>query len=163
MTQRHGMQIGTFHITTNSKAKIPWCTHWGIPELLIDNLLMTKNLHCAKIFGFCILPDHLHLLLEPGESGLSMFMHSFKRNTMRDIRSLYRSGRSPSSATECDAIAWQKSFYEERIRDSAQRSHALSYIRTNPVHHDLCASIEDWPWLSDHFPRLLDPMEIWFS
>ena len=163
MTQRHGMQIGTFHITTNSKAKIPWCTHRGIPELLIDNLLMTKNLHGAKIFGFCILPDHIHLLLEPGEKGLSNFMHSFKRNAMRDVKTLHRSGGSRTSATVCDVIAWQKGFHDERIRDPEQRSHALSYIRTNPIHHNLCTSVEEWPWVSDHFPHLLDPMEIWFS
>src|SRR3989344_2706209 len=122
MTQRHGMQIGTFHITTNSKKKIPWCTHRGIPELLIDNLLMTKNLHGAKIFGFCILPDHIHLLLEPGEKGLSNFMHSFKRNAMRDVKTLHRSGGSRTSATGGGVIARPKSFHHARTRDHEQRS-----------------------------------------
>jgi REP element-mobilizing transposase RayT len=81
---------GTFHVTTNAKQKVPWCTEKGVPEIIIDNLVMTKNLHKAEIFAFCILPDHMHLLLRPGSNGLSAFMHSFKRNSTWQINQMYK-------------------------------------------------------------------------
>lgn len=54
--------------------------------MIIDNLVMTRNIQHAELYAFCILPNHLHIVLSPGEKGLSAFTHSFKRNTMRDIR-----------------------------------------------------------------------------
>jgi REP element-mobilizing transposase RayT len=142
MSQIHTEQQGTFHVTTNAKERVPWCTHKDIPNILIDNLCMTRSLQKAELFAFCILPNHMHIIVRPGEKGLSAFMHSFKRNAMRDIRSsLPRSGRSRSSATETDAFVdcphWQKGFHDERIRDDAQRSDALSYVTCNAFKHGL--------------------------
>ncbi len=57
--------------------------------MIIDNLRMTRNMQDAKLYAFCILPDHMHILLSPGTKGLSAFVHSFKRNTMRDVRKFF--------------------------------------------------------------------------
>lgn len=86
MPQRHPEQHGTFHITTNTRERSTWCTLPGVPEILIDNLRMTARLHEAEIIAFCILPDHVHFIVRPGEKGLSAFMHSFKRNCAKDVR-----------------------------------------------------------------------------
>ncbi len=86
MVQRRMGQYGTFHITTNAEEGVQWCTLPGIPEMLIDNLIATKNLHGALIHAFCILDDHMHIILTAGQKGVSNFMHSFKRNSSRDVR-----------------------------------------------------------------------------
>ncbi|MFA7682017.1 MAG: transposase [Candidatus Peribacteraceae bacterium] len=100
MTKQRILQQGTFHVTTNTKNKLPWCTWPGVPEILIDNLVMTRNLQKAELFAFCILPDHMHLVLRPGPDGLSAFMHSFKRNSSKDIRCfLDRSDNSSGKRT----------------------------------------------------------------
>jgi REP element-mobilizing transposase RayT len=88
MAQKHGFQHGTFHITTNTRGKVPWCTYEGIPQILIDNLVMTRNVLKAELYAFCILPDHMHILLNPGKKGLGRFMHSFKKNSSRDIQTV---------------------------------------------------------------------------
>lgn len=79
-------QRGVFHVITNTRGRMPWCTFPGIPEILIDNLNMTRNLHDACIYAFCILPDHIHIVMKPGMKGLSAFMHSFKRNSSWHVR-----------------------------------------------------------------------------
>ncbi|MEQ1849245.1 MAG: transposase [Candidatus Peribacteraceae bacterium] len=182
MSQKHYVQQGVFHITTNTKNKVPWLTLDSIPALLIDNLVMSRNIHGAKVFAFCILPDHMHIILEPGQSGLSALMHSFKRNVMRDTRKLLPEaevrnfrvspeenleccGRYGSSASVNDVpmIRWQKSFHDERIRDSRQRSTVIGYVQYNAVHHRLVKDITDWPWTSLHCPDVLDPMEVWIT
>jgi len=89
MTQKH-FQYGLFHVTTNAKKHVPWCTSGQIPPIILDNLFMTRNLYDAKVYAFCILPDHMHIIVNPGDKGLSQFMHSFKRNAMRDIRANLR-------------------------------------------------------------------------
>lgn len=158
MTQRHFAQQGIFHVTTNAKQKIPWLTWSGIPEILMDNLWMTRNVYRAEVFAFCILPDHMHIVLRPGERGLSRFMHSFKRNAIKDVRR-FCSGRSLSSATK--TIAWQKSYYDEQIETDDQRENALAYVRCNAWRHRLVDDPKDWAWSSIHFPAIVDSVEIW--
>ncbi|HCI04121.1 MAG: transposase [Candidatus Peribacteraceae bacterium] len=169
MTQTHYAQHGLFHITTNSKDGIPWLTLSGVPEMIIDNLVMTKNLYKSELFAFCIVPDHMHLIVSPGERGLSAFMHSFKRNAMRDIRNYYnvRSGRSRSSATNSlvttNNITWQKSFHDEHILTNKQRARAMRYVHNNAFGHKLVSNPSDWPWTSLNFENLLDPLDIWIE
>ena len=165
MPQKHAEQHGTFHITTNTNRKIPWCSLPGVPEILIDNLFMTRNLQEAIILAFCILTNHMHIIVSPGEKGLSTFMQSFKGNSSRDAH-LLLSGRATRSsdprvaATECeDAIdhfsGWQKGYYDELIRDEKQLEQALTYVQENALKHDLVEHSEDWPWTSLHYSEKL--------
>jgi REP element-mobilizing transposase RayT len=220
MSQRHGVQHGLFHITTNARGKIPWCTLGDVPRIILDNLIMTRNMQHAELYAFCILPDHVHIIMSPSSKGLSAFVHSWKRNTMRDVRRLlpttevqdnhigyvaevrdnhvgnvaevrdnhvgnvaevrnlrvnkyenlgeHERGRYGSSATisvgiDPSLVYWQKSFHDERIRDSQQRSATLAYIQGNAMKHGLVTNITDWPWTSLHFPELLDPMDVWLE
>ncbi len=88
MGQYHGTQFGIFHVITNTKGRVHWCTLPGVPRIIIRDLSIAKALCGMKIFAFCILPDHLHLLIEPNQKGLSKFMKSFKENSSRNIRNL---------------------------------------------------------------------------
>lgn len=184
MGQKHYAQAGTFHITTNTFGKIPWCTTEGVPQVIIDNLVMTRNLHDAKLYAFCILPDHVHLILSPGKKGLSVFMHSFKRNISKDVTKVLNLKRSAGSLTRASCshrgagvdeprlreesnaqkrFRWQNGFFDERIQTSDQRATALAYVQGNAMKHGLVTDILDWPWTSLHFEHLLDAMEIWLD
>lgn len=162
MSQRHGEQLGMFHITTNAKGKVPWCTLPGIPEILIDNLVMTRNVLKGQLYSFCILPNHLHIIVSPGKKGISEFMRSFKTNSSRDISLFLRSGGPRTSAASGKEFSgWQKSFYEERIRDGRQCGSVMDYVQRNALRHKLVQESLDWSWTSLHFPHLLDEMEMW--
>jgi REP element-mobilizing transposase RayT len=191
-----------FHITICAKNRIPWCTRKGVPEIIIDNLVMTRNIHGATLYAFCILPDHVHVIVKPRRGGLSNFMCSFKSNASRDARRLMGLHRPPVGAppearlaavpgpplrriiidpplrvgdtTNIDAysiygrenqntIAWQKGYYDERIRDGRQFSTAIHYVQGNGMRHGLVEDIIDWPWSSIHFPKLIDPCEVWLD
>ncbi len=169
MTQKHISQFGTFHITTNTKGKVPWLVSQNIPEILIDNLIMTKNLHKAELYAFCILPNHMHILLKPGELGLSAFMHSFKRNSSWHVRNILNPTKvvhelHPAAEVHepplREDIGWQKGFHDERIRDARQRTNALTYIQYNAWKHGMRSYPENWPWSSLHFQHLIDPTNI---
>ena len=86
MPQIRHFQHGLFHVTTCAADNIPWCTMPGTPEIIIQNLFATRDLYQAKIYAFCVLPTHMHILLDPRERGISTFMQSFKSNAMKNIR-----------------------------------------------------------------------------
>lgn len=152
MSQKHYQQThGIFHLTTNTKDAVPWCTYETVPMMLIEHLCKTRDVYEAQLFAFCILPNHLHCILCPGPRGISRFMQSFKSNSTKDIRERLRSTK----------IAWQQGFHDERIRDDAQRSAVVAYVQGNGMKHGLVKEIMDWPWTSLHFPSHVNPMDIW--
>lgn len=185
MTQRHHEQQGIFHVTTNAKGRAPWCVLPGVPEIVIGNLMMTRNIHQGKIFAFCILPEHLHLIFSPGPKGISAFMHSFKRNSSKDIGYFLKSrgSRTPATAvmhsirssgsvtrasdytpaiiTNNDFTGWHNGFHDERIRDRRQYDAAMNYVRYNAWRHALTAHSDGWPWSSLRYSHLIDHCESW--
>jgi len=152
MSQKHYQQTyAIFHITTNTKDAIPWCTSKSIPMILIKHLCVTRDIYQTQIFAFCILPDHVHCILCPRPKGISKFMQSFKSNSTKEVR----------KNQQFALVAWQQGFHDEGIRDSAQRSAAIGYVQGNAMKHGLVKEITDWPWTSLHFPSFIDPMEVW--
>ncbi len=153
MPQIHYEQFGTFHAITNTANGIAWCTNPRVPECIIDHLCQARDLYEARLHAFCILPDHLHLILSPGPKGLSRFMQAFKSNSTKYLRK-----QIPGLF---DQIGWKKGFYDERIRGNRQQSAAFTYVQGNAMKHGLVSGIQDWPWTSLHFPELIDPLELW--
>lgn len=141
-----------------------------IPNILIDNLFVTRNQHEACIFAFCVLPWHMHFIVQPGEKGLSAFMHSFKRNSSKDVRYVLigayenlpdgSTGNRTRAAENADLeqaefTGWQRGFHDELIRDDRQLEKAVIYVQENALKHHLVENAEDWPWTSLHYEHLL--------
>lgn len=156
MGQLHHDQEGTFHVTTNARNFARWLTLPGVPEVILDNLMMSKHLYGAKLYAFCILPDHMHFIVNIHGKGLSRFIQSFKSQTIRDLRHL--SGKSRLSAdNEMYRIArFQKSFHSNHISSERELENALSYVHYNAHRHGLVENPLDWPWSSLKYPDLLD-------
>ncbi|MDD5055753.1 MAG: transposase [Candidatus Peribacteraceae bacterium] len=153
MPQIHRQQFGLFHVTSKTENNVPWCTRDGIPDVLINNLFETKAIYKAGVHAFCILPNHLHLIITTGPRGLSRFMQSFKSNSAKDIKVLL-----PVWASR---FRWQAGFYDEWIGDERRQSAAIAYVQGNGVKHGLAKEIADWPWSSLHYLDQMDPLELW--
>jgi REP element-mobilizing transposase RayT len=78
---------------------------------------------------FVLMPDHVHLLAGfPQETGLRQTVHAWKRFSAR------RGG-----------FAWQRDFFEHRLRHDESFDEKAHYVRMNPVRAGLCGSWEAWP------------------
>ena len=159
----HPEQHGTFLVTTATKERIPWCTLPGIPEILIDNLHMTKNVQQALMIDFSILPEHIHILLETGPKGPSSFMHSFKMQCAKDVKLLFeehadrriRATRDERNA-KIHFTGWQRGFHDTRIHSEEQLRKAQLYVRNNAFNHALVEKPEDWQWCSLNIGKLVN-------
>ena len=83
-------------------------------EKTIDLLLLTieyfKLTLDYKIFAFCILPEHIHLIIQPfGKYNLSYIMKMIKGNFSRRF----------NKASDLIGPIWQKRFYDKGIRNEA--------------------------------------------
>jgi REP element-mobilizing transposase RayT len=90
------------------------------------------------------MPDHLHALVELGESGdLSLTMQHVKGRTSRQagIR-LQRHGR-----------LWSKGFHDHALRREEAVADVIRYIIANPVRAGLVKQIADYPYWDVHMGK----------
>jgi putative DNA methylase len=119
------------------------------------------------LLAYCIMPNHVHVLLQPREaerparevaepdeapdagSPLSVIMHSLKSYTAHEANKiLKRSGQF-----------WQHESYDHWVRDEEELERIVSYIAFNPVQANLVRYPHEWFFCSAHDRFLLDGSE----
>lgn len=96
-----------------------------------------------RCLGYCLMPNHVHLLIETREPNLGKGMHSLHGRYARHFNDRHaRVGH-----------LFQSRFGSKEIAGPLEVVSVLSYIAANPVHADLCARAEDYRWSSDPAQR----------
>lgn len=96
----------------------------GAAELLLNIVLYNKFTCNYRVFGFVIMPDHFHMLIQPnGDMELSAIIRKIKGNFTR-FYNMYTGKPRP---------LWQKSFYDRGIRGRLDLINTLTYMHNNPV------------------------------
>lgn len=85
------------------------------------------------------MPDHLHLFAAPGDKDVEFDAW------VRYWKSQFSKARRRS------AERWQVDHWDRRLRSNEGYREKWEYVRDNPVRHDLCSSVEDWPFQGEVF------------
>ncbi len=107
-------------------------------DLFLKTLAALQSKAFFRLFGYAVMPDHIHLLLAPFGSGLAASMHSLKRSSGYEI--LQRRGQS--------GTLWQARYFDNIIRRVRHFWEKLEYIHNNPVEAGLATRLGDWKWSS---------------
>ena len=110
----------------------------------IDSLAQTRFRLADPVYAYCLMPDHLHLLIGIEETPLPSFIQAFKSEAYRHWR---KGGSQPSF--------WQRGYYERALRRKDEVRAAAIYILNNPVRAGLVEHWTDYP-LSGSFEWGLD-------
>ena len=86
-----------------------------------------------KIYAWCIMPDHLHMLLQ-GQKVIE-FMRVFKGRLTPAAR-----------AAEPGRRLWQRSFYDHALRKEESLADVACYIWENPVRVKIVAEPIEYVW-----------------
>lgn len=105
--------------------------------MVVQVLLYGERAGKYVVYAFVVMPNHVHLVLEPSVR-LPKLMEWLKSRTARmaNMR-LKRSG-----------AFWQDESYDRVIRNSAELYKTVDYVHNNPVRAGLVKAAEDWPWSS---------------
>ncbi len=132
MSQRHFIQNdSTMLITTVTLNRIPFFLNQAYAREAIECLYRVQGFHPFFLYGFVIMPDHIHILMKvPSPKKVSTVIGSYKSGLTFDlgIKKL-----------------WQERFH---IRFPKNPSEALRYIHLNPVRKGICECPESYPWSS---------------
>src|SRR4051812_34587669 len=111
-------------------------------DLFLEKLEQTRIRFALRVYGYVVMPEHVHLLLsEPDGSLLSTAIQSLKLSVAKSVPALGSERREPSTL-------WQKRYYDRNVRDHQEFVEKLGYIHRNPVKRGLVNKPEDWRWSS---------------
>lgn len=95
---------------------------------------MVRRRYVLHVFGYVIMPEHVHLLLsEPRRETLACAIQSLKTSVSK------QRGEHPF---------WLARYYDFNVHSEEKRIEKLRYMHRNPVKRGLVARCEDWQWSS---------------
>ena len=101
-------------------------------ERCLELLAESVARHNASLFAYCLMPDHVHLLLAlPEGASVIQFVKHFKQTTSYHIQ---------RSATARGSV-WQGGFYDHALRREEALKDVAEYIFNNPVRAGLVQNI----------------------
>jgi putative transposase len=108
-----------------------------LAQEVLKCLMELRSKYESKILTYCLMPDHLHLLLSPSENqvGVPRLMQIFKGKTTHIFWKLGFKGR-----------LWQKSYYDHIMRSYEDVRETITYILNNPVRKEMVKEISEYPF-----------------
>ncbi|MCK4691102.1 MAG: transposase [Desulfuromonadales bacterium] len=106
----------------------------------LDNLAEWKELYGCKIYAFCLMTNHVHLVIDPGDNPDSLGK-LMKRVAGRQTRYVNRlENRS--------GTLWGSRFKSSPIDSNSYLLACCRYVEMNPVVAGLCSDPAEYPWSS---------------
>lgn len=111
---------------------------------IVNNALLHFDNDRYHLIRWCIMPNHVHVLIEVKEGwSLSSIIHSWRSFSANKANKLLdRSGKF-----------WMKEYFDRYIRDDKHLRDVINYIDNNPVKAGLVKSPEKWRWCSAWYDK----------
>lgn len=123
-----------FSVSIGTHQKHPWFALYpDLAESAVQILRETAYGRGTKLYAWCIMPDHVHMLLQDNE--LLGFVRLFKGRLTPKARA-YDYGRP----------LWQRSFYDHALRREESLEEIARYIWWNPVRAGLIDHPLEYKW-----------------
>jgi len=136
---RYFITVCTFNKKQIFKDNPSDATLKGCPTVswFVDTLREKSTSSGFKIWAYCFMPDHLHLLIEGTNSNSDMkrFISSYKQHTGYHYK---KETKSP---------LWQINFYEHVLRKEEDTLSVAYYILNNPVRKGLAYDYRRYKFL----------------
>ncbi|MEN6642156.1 MAG: DUF4268 domain-containing protein [Armatimonadia bacterium] len=137
--RKHRLSVAgeTYFITTCCMGREPLLTSSPVLELVKEAIHGMLGRGLARLDGYVIMPDHLHLVfaLEPSALLPAVMMRFKTYTSLRANRLLGRRGPF-----------WQDGYYDHMTRSETDWCARMEYMLLNPVRAGLAKSPEEYPW-----------------
>ena len=126
---------GTYHVTSRTNAKYEAFSQKLGRKIMLVILGKAKEKFGFKLHNFCIMPNHIHLLITP-EAGtsLSKIIQWIKTNSAKAWNCTFNS----------ENHLWGERFFSRPINNPDDYAAVYKYIDLNPIEAGLVSHIGDW-------------------
>ena len=126
--------------------------------IFLDHLAEAREQFKFELWAYVIMPDHIHLLIWPGEKGDSVgkLLHRIKGLTGRNYRTHIIENMPETMSAFCVGHKGTKKFrfwqlgagFDRNLWNAKPVHHSIRYIEANPVRAGLVSYPEKWRWSS---------------
>jgi REP element-mobilizing transposase RayT len=133
---RFSQPNGIYLVTTITEQRIPWFQVFDFARIACRCLQDETCLLDATSLCWVVMPDHVHLLLQLGETELAAVVRRLKASSALKLnREIGRKGR-----------LWSPSFHDHALRREEDLRKVARYIVANPLRAGLVAKVGDYPY-----------------
>ncbi len=140
---------------------LPLLSEERVCRWMIESLEAARGRHAFDLWGYVLMPEHVHLLLSPrlAEYSISRILHAVKRPVAYRVVA-HLGDQSPGKLRRLAIVRsgrhtyrfWQAGGGHDRnLTTPKAMQDALDYLHKNPVRRGLVERPTDWQWSSAGF------------
>jgi putative transposase len=144
---RRVRQAGVYFVTTDTWERYALFINTVFAGIVVEQIVSCRDRGFYKLHAFALMPEHLHLLLTPGDD-----------TTVEKAVQMIKGGSAHRIGIERPQQfpIWHRGFHDRWIRDAEQFRNAKSYIEQNPVKANLVEAAREYMWSSANGKVVLD-------
>lgn len=104
--------------------------------IVLDAIQWLRDANRFAVSAAVLMPDHLHLVGQLGQSTLSRVMHTLKSYSARSL-----------AAAGVETPVWQEGYYDHALRDDEDYRGKVTYLLQNPVRAGLVSRVDEYPFV----------------
>ena len=125
----------SFQLTICVKPRRPVFITTVTNECVVAEIVSLQTDGACSVYVYCLMPDHIHLVVSPGPAGVSALVRRLKGRLAAWWRK-HGDGQ----------VLWESGYFDHRIRTSAAFSEKCEYVLQNQVRAGLVANAQDYRW-----------------
>ncbi|HXA09655.1 MAG TPA: alanine--tRNA ligase [Chthoniobacterales bacterium] len=137
---------GKYAITFSTEGRRPLTA--AERDIVLDSILFPAKRNHFELYVACVMPDHVHLLLEPqveSQDGNGNAVFFPLTELLQNIKSV--SAHRINKARGAVGPVWEKESFDRLIRSEADLQEKYLYICKNPWESRIAQPNEDYRWL----------------
>jgi putative transposase len=139
---------GALHfVTGNLLNRVPVFKQQPCCESFIDTLAALLNEWPCKLIAYVLMPDHIHLIVNPKDGCIKEFTRTLKSLSAKGIVNTCQ-GINFKLDSEGSHLVWQESFKAIPLWSTWMIWQKINYIHANPVKAKLVKAARDYRWSS---------------
>jgi len=109
----------------------------AVKNLFLDTVKRAKNKYKFKLYNFCVMENHIHMVVKPGKK-------EKLSNIMRWIFSVFAIYYNKANGLK--GHVWQDRFHSVLIEEKQHMIAAFSYVRDNPLKAGMVNDTSSYPF-----------------
>lgn len=124
-----------YSVTCCCRDRVPYLQYCSLAQKVFETWKEAVPFYHYFLWGLCLMPDHLHALVQcmQSERSLGEVVGAAKSMSLTSSK-----GLAP--------LKWQEKFYDRVLREGEDPMVQLLYLVNNPVRKGLVKGWRDWPF-----------------
>ena len=130
--------VGIYHVMSRGNYRGTVFYGEGEYSNYLTRLQRVSNAKNWTVLDWCLIPNHVHLVVQLTDGGLS--------EGMRELNGGFSRWHNARTGRTRTGHLWKNRFRSLDLANETHFREVLRYVPANPVRHGLVRNPEDWPW-----------------